>query len=247
MFLLLAVSRMVAQPAALREYFSGESANPLRAADSIFYDEAKYRPHLLRLLGDKEFGAPARGLLILFGYPEDVRKIVSMGVFPDEEYEVATALLAPSTEKEWAFLRRAAMSEFGTGRPKTGAIQTLRLLGTARSGRILKESLDEHPSVPSLLGHVSIARSASTVAHSIDAGSLEEIGEPRLNRGGDKALVDFSYRAGSCRYIYMATFHRLGGVWRLRGVREVMQQLLPPGSPSQSCSKSTLAYGRGRD
>lgn len=236
-FLLFGVSRLAGQPAALLAYFSGETANPLRAVDPIFYDEVKYRPHLLGLLRDQKFGPPARGLLLLIGYPEDVRKIVGMGVAPDEMYDVATALLAPSTETEWAFLRRAATLEYETGWPKRGAIQTLRLLATPRSGRILKEALDDSQPTPALLRDASIVRLLSNVANAIDAGSLQEIGAPRFNRGGDKALAEFTYRSDSCRYVYLATFHRSGRSWRLRGVREVMQSLLPPVPPINSVQK----------
>ena len=53
---------------------------------------------------------------------------------------------------------------------------------------------------------------------------------------GDKALIDLVFLTSEDRLIYTATFHKIDGLWRLRGVRETLQQFMmrivePPGPP----------------
>lgn len=73
---------------------------------------------------------------------------------------------------------------------------------------------------------------ADHVATRIRIAGFEGKGEAMYNQGGDKALIDFTYDTGEDRLIYTATFHRVGGSWRLRGIRETLQQFgLPRGIP----------------
>ena len=53
---------------------------------------------------------------------------------------------------------------------------------------------------------------------------------------GDKALIDLVFLTSEDRLIYTATFHKIDGLWRLRGVRETLQQFMmrivePAGPP----------------
>jgi hypothetical protein len=69
---------------------------------------------------------------------------------------------------------------------------------------------------------------ACRIAEAVRIGELKEVGTPQYNEERDKALVDFLFLTGSDRVTYTATFHRAAAVWRLRGVRETMQAMLPP-------------------
>lgn len=49
---------------------------------------------------------------------------------------------------------------------------------------------------------------------------------PIFSSKGDKALVEYEFRAGRDLLAYTATFHKAGEAWVLRGARETMQALL---------------------
>ena len=68
------------------------------------------------------------------------------------------------------------------------------------------------------------------MAQAIKIGDWQENKKPRFNDNGDKALIDCEFIAGRDLLIHTATFHKVGDVWKLRGVRETMQALLasPP-------------------
>ncbi|MEW5977622.1 MAG: hypothetical protein AB1898_17650 [Acidobacteriota bacterium] len=56
---------------------------------------------------------------------------------------------------------------------------------------------------------------------STTAGRVEVIAKK------DKALVKCAFITGSDRFIYTVTLHRVADNWKLQGVRETMQELLP--------------------
>jgi hypothetical protein len=58
-------------------------------------------------------------------------------------------------------------------------------------------------------------------------GPSEGNGAPRYNQAGDKALVDLTFHAGGDRLWYTATFHKVDGVWILRGAHESFQAYAP--------------------
>jgi hypothetical protein len=65
-------------------------------------------------------------------------------------------------------------------------------------------------------------------AEAVKIGKLEGVGPLQYNQARDKALVDFLFITGGDDLIYTATFHKIAGVWRLRGVLETMQAMRPP-------------------
>jgi hypothetical protein len=119
---------------------------------------------------------------------------------------------------------------------RAGAIQTLKLIASPRSLEILQEvqrlnvnrvntlaeAIAYVLSTPSALQERDLEILARTVAGTIRFGKWEGNPKPRYNERSDKALVDMMYRAPGERLTYTATFHRIGGLWRLRGLRETL-------------------------
>jgi hypothetical protein len=149
-------------------------------------------------------------------------------------------LLEPATEKEWAFLRSAALNKYDDRWVDAGAINALKLIASPRSLQILREAgktnreraeYVEHAiqyieSAPPSLSDEDLATAGKKVAEAIRIGDWKGNKEPRFNEAGDKALVDCHFIAGRYLLVYTATFHKVGGRWKLRGVRETMQALL---------------------
>ena len=125
-----------------------------------------------------------------------------------------------------------------------GAIQTLKLIGSPRSQRILEEAqqrnqsrarqisgaLDYIKSNPGILADADLEALAKRVAAVIKIGDWKGNGTPRLNEAGDKALVDFTFQTSTDRLVYTATFHRRDGAWTLRGAHETSQAFVVSGS-----------------
>jgi hypothetical protein len=155
---------------------------------------------------------------------------------------LACALLEPGSEKEWGFLRRCALNQYDDRWVDRGAIQTLQLIASPRSLQILKEvqqqnvyragaaakALDYVQSGPPALRGEKLEELAVRVADVIRIGKWEGNRNTRYSESGNKALIDFAYFTGGDVLIYTATFHRVDGLWRLRGVRETLQQFAPP-------------------
>lgn len=55
---------------------------------------------------------------------------------------------------------------------------------------------------------------------------MEKNSKPYFNKNKDKALIDCEYILARDRINYTATFHKIAGVWQLRGVRETWQALM---------------------
>jgi hypothetical protein len=234
------------QRTALREVLAGHRVT----SESVFYYEAQLRDPLRALLRDPQVGESARGFLAQIGVPEDLQLVVELAPPPKDKlfqnrwaYWVAGALLEPGSEEEWAFLRKAALNEFNDRWVDAGAIQTLRLIASPRSQQILEEArtgnaeraksiaraLDYIHSNPPPLADEKLEALAKRVAGTIKFGNWEGNGKPRYNQGKDKALVDSRYSDGVDLLIYTATFHLVNGVWRFRGLRETLQELIMTG------------------
>ena len=154
-------------------------------------------------------------------------------------------LVEPNSERQWQFLRRAALNEYQDEWVEAGAIQTLKLNGSDRSQRILEEVRghdSEHAELvaqaikyararPAPLFDRNLNRAAYRVAQAVKMGDWSGNSRPRYNEAGDKALVSAVFLAGRDRLTFTATFHRDHSVWRLRGVREALQELLPNPPP----------------
>ena len=236
------------QRTALREIIAGYQSTD-EVPNAIFYYEARLRDPLRALLRDPKVGESARGLLALIGVSEDLQLVVQLAPPPRDgpfdnrwAYEVACALLEPGSEREWAFLRKAALNEFDDRWVDAGAIQTLKLIASPRSQKILEEArtgnaeraksiaraLDYIHSNPPPLADENLETLAKRLAGAMRFGKWEGNGTPRYNQRRDKALVDCRYSTGEDWLTFTATFHLVNGIWRLRGLRETLQQLAVP-------------------
>lgn len=132
----------------LRELLAGDypdSNKPLE--ELVFAEEKKLRPALRSLISDPHVGLAVINLLSLIGVPEDLRLIVNNAPQPNDGvlgsrwvYHVVTALIEPSSDQEWAFLRESVLNKYKDRWVESGAIQTLRLIGTPVSRQILVEA-----------------------------------------------------------------------------------------------------------
>jgi len=214
--------------------------------DTVFYHEHRLRPSIRALLRDTKCAAGARETLALIGEPDDLELVVRLAPPPHPRpgfenrwaYAVVSALLEPGSESEWSFLRAAALNQFGDRRVDAGAVQTLKLIASQRSTAILEEvrnrnadrarscskAIDYILSKPPALIENSLERLAKRVAEVNRIGEWQRNRNTRYNADGDKALVDIVYATSEDIFVHTATFHRIDGLWRLRGVRETLQQ-----------------------
>lgn len=223
-----------------------------RGDDCVFYYEGRLRPALRSLLGDQKVNGAIANILTLIGEPEDLQSIIQYPpepqgggvVFPNRwAYFVVCSLLDPTSEEDWSFLRKCAINEFKDRWVDQGAIQTLRLIASPRSQGILEEAMSLNPfrakeieramtyiqSDPTPLMGPKLEELADRVAGGMKIGNWKGNGMPRYNESGQKALVDFTFQSGTeafmDTYIYTATFHKNGDVWKLKGVRETSQSV----------------------
>lgn len=248
--------RGAAQREALRSLLSSDSfrTDYREFLDSIFFYEDSLRPALRSLLRDKKSGHVCAGILALIGVRDDVRAIIrspppSTGGPDDDDLVRAAALVDPQSRDEWAFIHKCALHDHDGGWEDDGAVQTLRLSTSARSVGILvdvreknqrqadavERALAYRKSNPLPFAGLDLETLASRVARAIDVGNWVGSLKPRYNEAEDKALVDSTFISGGDRYTYTATFHKTQGrIWRLRGVRETMQALMPPSPPTNA-------------
>jgi hypothetical protein len=213
----------------------------------VFAQEHRFRTALRALVADAKVGTAAAQLLAFIGVPEDVRLVVEQAPPPEPDsfenrwaYGVVSALLEPTTEKEWAFLRSSALNEYDDPWLVFGAINTLKLIASPKSLQILKEvgkadrdvaeaaeqAIQYIESGPPSLSDEDLVAAGKKVAQAIRIGDWKGNKPPRFNEAGDKALVDCEFVAGRDLLVHTATFHKVEGRWKLRGVRETMQTLL---------------------
>jgi hypothetical protein len=234
----------------LRELLAGEmdaSGPPLN--ELIFAEENAARPVLRWLLDDPQTGPQAGELLAFIGYPEDVRLLIQYAPEPNGEpavnrwtYAVASALLQPSSEREWSFLKRCAADNYGDHWIDLGAIRTLQLIASPRSLQILQDVRKLNPSrtnevdraisyinsQPQPLTGRDAHNAAEKLAQALGAGTWMGNEPPRYNDQRDAALVDCDFLLEGTQFlVFTATMHRDGAVWRVAGVRQTRQKLLP--------------------
>jgi hypothetical protein len=239
-----------AQRRELRELLAGEmdpAGPPLN--ELIFAGESLARPTLRWLLGDPQVGAQAGELLAFIGHPEDVRLLVQYAPEPNGEpavnrwtYAVASALLEPSGEREWSFLKRCAADNYSDRWVDTGAIRTLRLIASPRSRQILEDVRKLNPyrtnevdqavayinSQPGPLTGKDAGSAAEKLAQALGTGTWMGNEPPRYDDLRDAALVDCNFLLEGTQFlVFTATLHREGQEWRVRGVRQTRQKLLP--------------------
>jgi hypothetical protein len=232
----------------LRELLAGDFENSGSGLDElVFVQESKFRSRLRALVGDPKVGTAAGPLLAFIGVPDDVRLFLGHAPPPKRElfedrwaYGIVCALLEPTTEREWTFLRNCAINDYDDLWVDAGAIRTLKLIASPRSKQVLAEvgqkNADRAASVeaaikfieagPAPLSDEDIVVAGKKVAQAIKIGRWHGNKPPQYNEEKDKALVACEFIAGRDLLVHTATFHKVDGKWRLRGVRETMQALL---------------------
>ena len=249
-----------AQRRELRELLAGEmdaAGPPLN--ELIFAEDNAARPVLRWLLDDPQAGPQAGELLAFIGYPEDVGLLIKYAPEPNGApavnrwtYAVASALLQPSSDREWSFLKRCAADNYGDHWIDAGAIRTLQLIASPRSLQILQDVRKLNPSRtnevdraisyinsrPQPLTGKDANAAAEKLAQVLDSGTGMGNEPPRYNDQRDAALVDCNFLVGGNQFVvFTATIHREGAVWRIAGVRQTRQKLLPRApSPKKSGS-----------
>jgi hypothetical protein len=239
----------------LRNMLTSDVYGPFQ--ELVFYYEDRLRPALRSLAEDPEAGIPARGLLAFIGVPEDLRLVAQLGSPKDQNpvvaylwlFGVTCSLLEPSSEAEWALLRRSALGEYKEYGVTRGAIQSLKLIASPRSREILEEvqrdnSFGAHNPVvtkmtaeltanaieyiqsdPPPLRDQNVEELGHSVAQALGIRTWTGNGAPKYNQAGDKALISLNFDVGSDDYVYTAAFQRVEGIWILRGVRETSAAL----------------------
>jgi hypothetical protein len=212
----------------------------------VFVQEKALRQGLLALITDATVSRTAIYQLSIIGIPEDMKLIIEQAQ-PGPLYEknrwayyVACALLSPTSEKEWSFLRRCALNEYEDRWVDAGAIQTLKLLASPKSREILEEAREINKrraisiekaiqyikSVPPSLSDKNLEIAGKKVARAIRIGSWIGNKRPYFNTNRDMAIIDCEFLSGNDQLIYTMTFHKQGAKWDLRGVRETGQALI---------------------
>jgi hypothetical protein len=235
------------QRKALRSLLSGNFLEEHESLGCLFYYGDRVRQPLRALLRDPKVGELALHLLGLIGEPNVLSLLLVRPPSQDPTdnrwaYDVVCIMLDPASEEEWAFLRKAAFNGFDDRWVDYGAIQTLKLIASPRSRKILEEVSQRNPNRPKVIAlalayiqsnplphsDVNLEVLAKRIAEAVKIRKLEGVGPPQYNQRHDKALVDFLFITGSDELIYTATFHAVAGIWKLRGVRETMQMMLLP-------------------
>jgi hypothetical protein len=231
----------------LRELLAGHFEHPGSKLDElVFVQENKFRPALRALVGDRKVGTRAGQLLAFIAVPDDVRLFLDHAPPPKRKliedrwaYDIACALLEPTTEKEWTFLRNCAMNDYDDLWVEAGAMVTLKLVALPKSKQILEElgrKNKDHAafieaatkyidSGPAPLLDDDIVVAGKMVAQVIEIGKWQGNKPPQYNEKKDKALVACEFIAERDLLVHTATFHNVDGKWRLRGVRETMRAL----------------------
>ncbi len=125
-----------------KDYAGAETETFIRM---IFFYEHDLQEALRSLLTDSAVADEVFFLLPLIGDPEDIRFMIQASpeqqkTFPDQwAYGVACSLLEPTSQDEWDFLRKAALDEFEDTWSGRGAIQSLKLIATQESRRMLED------------------------------------------------------------------------------------------------------------
>jgi hypothetical protein len=245
----------------LRELLAGEIEDEEEDPQWLLLrDESLYRPALRRLVLDPKVKFQAIGILADIGVPEDLQWIARHAPKPARHgfdnrwaYEVVTAMLEPSTDAEWALLKACATGAYDDAWVQAGAVQTLMLIASPRSRKVL-EAIREQGADPDMrdmaagaleyiaknrppLEDRSLEALGKRVAKAISRGSWNGNKEPRFNAQRDKAWVEIEYVHGRDLLVYTATYHNVGGTWKLRGVRETMQAFLAAPVPDEKKPK----------
>ena len=238
----------VEQKDKLKEVLTGNFTEEIRSLEEIIFSKEKnFRPVLCELLGESEYFNQVSSILAFIGNPQDIRLIIKKsplnkkGFFQNRwAYNVACAVFDPISDEEWAFIRKCVINEYEDRWVDAGAISTLKLVASLRSLEILQEAQKKNTyrveliteainyitSNPSPISDMNLEETAKKLAQIIKVGKWKGNNKPYYNEDKDKAIVDLRFVEGRDLLIYTATFHKVEGLWKLRGVRETMQTLL---------------------
>jgi len=246
-----------AQREPLTELLAGEINSTNQSLDEMLFANAtRFKLTLRALAGTGPgVGRKAAEVIALIADPDEVRLLLGPNMTPNGDsavnrwaYAVASSLLAPTTEREWSFLKSCAMGDFGDRWVDTAGIRSLRLIASPRSRQMLEEIREINParsneiasailyinSKPATIEDASLTKAAGKLSAALDSGFWLGNETPRYNTEKDKSLIDCNFVLHGNEYIvYTATFQRANNLWKLRGVRESRHAILPdaPGTP----------------
>jgi hypothetical protein len=238
-----------AQKSELRELLAGEFDSPKQNLNElVFINGNRLRQTLRWLLGDPQVGSAAGELLAFIGLPEDLRLAIQYAPPPGKDASATrwangavSALLEPDSEREWAFIKQCALNEYDGHWVDAAAIRTLKLIASPRSLQMLNDVRRQNPywtnaidqavayinSRPAPLADKNLGQAAGKTAAALDAGTWMGNDDPRYNLERDMALIDCNFLAGRSYLVLTARFQKTGDMWKLRGVRETKQTVLP--------------------
>jgi hypothetical protein len=236
------------QAKALRSLFAGHFLDDHESLGCLFSYGDQLRSPLRALLPDAKFGKLALRVLFLIDDPNALTLVRSSNRRSDDNrwaYSVVCSMLEPASPEDWIFLQKAAFNEFHDRWVDYGAMQTLKLIATPRSQKILEEAARRNPerakvaasaiayiqSNPRPLVGKNLVELAERTAKAVRIGEWEGNEPPQFNKAHNKAIVDFLFNTGGDELTYTASFYEVAGVWKLRGVQETRQAMLPPPIP----------------
>ena len=79
-------------------------------------------------------------------------------------------------------------------------------------------ALDYIRSTPKPLAGPDLQPLVTRVAQIVKIGTWRGNGQPRYNRSGDKAFVNFEFHSGIDALTYTVTFHKIDNLWTPRAV-----------------------------
>jgi hypothetical protein len=224
----------------LREILAG-SLQDADVESEIFVRDRAFRATLRELADDPHMGLDVLCLLASIGVPEDLAWVVPRLPSPkkDETWEnrwacvIVGGLLDPTTDAEWAFLKRCATGEFEYEAVQGEAITILRLIASPRSREVLEalhvDDDDVTATIAQAIEHIktnpppfadrNVDKLRRRLAAELRCGKWRGNSEPLFNKERDKARIGLSFAAGTESISFTAVFHKVGEVWKLRGFR----------------------------
>ncbi|MEP7363724.1 MAG: hypothetical protein ABI972_10750 [Acidobacteriota bacterium] len=240
----IAALRGTAQRNALISFFENFHFDSETLFALVRYEDRLRRP-LTILLADKKYGEASAAVLTLLGHRESIPRLLSNTDTPP----VLCGFLDVETEREWNLLQDAANGKFSSSEGDC-AILALKLIASPRSLQLLKEALasadarnvhdsrktdlkeaiEYIESKPPAMQHRDLASLITRVAKAFQFGEPLPLEPPQFNANRTIAMAEMDFGSG-CRYEYLVTFHRVNGVWRMRGLRLMGIGLMPPPPP----------------
>ena len=171
----------------------------------------------------------------VFG-PSDLRRITKLS--GQAQQTQLAELLGGDGElnlEEFVFLnyrqlRKALRSLVLDPKVGTRAAQLLGVVAVPEDMRLLAGANKSVDSEPLPISSTNLVEAGTALAKALNIEHWAGNREPRFNDESDMALIACEFVVGRCSETYTATFHQVGGIWKLRGVRGTSQALMarPP-------------------